>query len=121
MNTILAVFIGGGLGSLARFGVGKFSESLFSTSFPLGTLFSNLLSCAVLALSVGFFGDRVLANPSLRFLVLTGFCGGFSTFSTFSHETLVLMRSGNYIFAISNIAINVVVCISIIFFLSKSN
>lgn len=119
MNTVLAVFIGGGLGSLARFAVGRFIALLVSTTFPLGTLLANVLSCAVLAVAIGLFSDKIFSNSTLRFFILTGFCGGFSTFSTFSNETLDLFRSGNYSFAILNIVLNIVVCIGIILFFTK--
>lgn len=121
MNTILAVFIGGGLGSLARFGIGRAIAFFTASSFPLGTLLANVLSCLVLATALGFFSEKIFSNPALRFFILTGFCGGFSTFSTFSHETLGLLRSGNFLFAILNIVVNITVCIGIIFFFTKTN
>lgn len=121
MNNILLVFLGGGLGSLARFGVSEIVKSNFKSSFPLATLISNILSCVVLALMVGIFSGKVEANPALKILILIGFCGGFSTFSTFSFETVELMRSGNMMFAIANILISVTVCVALVYFLSKQS
>lgn len=121
MSTILAIFIGGGLGSLARFATGRLITVHVATSFPLGTLLANFLSCVVMAVAIGFFSEKIFSNPTLRLFILTGFCGGFSTFSTFSNETLDLIRSGNFTFAALNIILNIVVCIGIIFFFTKTN
>jgi fluoride exporter len=121
MSHILAIFIGGGLGSVARFAISKFSASFISESFPWGTLIANALSCLVLSASIGFFSDKIFSNAALRFFILTGFCGGFSTFSTFSNETIELMRSGNFMFAVLNIVLNVVICFGIILFFTKYN
>jgi len=119
MNNILLVFLGGGLGSLARFGISEIVKNNFKSSFPIATLCSNVLSCLVLALMVGMFSGKVDANPAMKTLIVVGFCGGFSTFSTFSYETAELMRSGNMLYAIANILISVVVCIALVYFLSK--
>ena len=121
MNTILAIFIGGGLGSLARFAIGRLTATLYTTSFPVGTLAANFLSCFILAVAIGFFSDKFFSNATLRFFILTGFCGGFSTFSTFSQETFDMIRSNNYTFAVLNIILNIVACTGVIFFFTKSN
>ncbi len=60
-------------------------------------------------------------NVPLRMLLLTGFCGGFSTFSAFSFETVELMRTGQMTFAVLNVAVSITVCFLAIYFLSKSN
>ena len=120
MNNIIAVFIGGGLGSLARFGISIFVYEKFKSMFPLATLISNVSSCLILALTVLFFGDKLGLNPGLRMLILTGFCGGFSTFSTFSFETVELIRSGNFIFAGVNIMISMSLCLVLIMVLTKN-
>jgi CrcB protein len=110
MNAAIAIFVGGGLGSLLRYGVSKVSISIFSSSFPFGTLISNCVSCLVLGIFLGFVTIRPDANQ-YRYLIAVGFCGGFSTFSSFSAETLELIRHGSLIYAGLNIAFNIVVCI----------
>ena len=121
MNNLLFVFLGGGLGSIARYGISEVVRNNFKTVFPVATLCSNILSCIILAITVGYFSERMAINPALRILIVAGFCGGFSTFSTFSYETVELMRSGNSAIAIANILISVTVCIALIYFLSKQS
>jgi CrcB protein len=121
MTNILAVFIGGGLGSLCRFGISKMSLKMTETNFPLGTFISNTLSCIILAVAVIYFSSKISGNMALKLFVITGFCGGFSTFSTFSLETLELLKQGNYLFAILNIVISVLVGVSLIFFILRNH
>ena len=120
MINIAAIFIGGGLGSLCRYGISKLSLSLFTNQFPLGTLISNVLSCIILALSVLYFNGKISGNMALKLFLITGFCGGFSTFSTFSFETVELIKTGNTAIALLNIAISVVVGVGLIFFLLRN-
>ena len=93
---------------------------LFDAKFPVGTLLANLLSCIVLGLFVGAFQDKV-NSEELRALLILGFCGGFSTFSTFSLETLNLMKAGQYWMAAMNVIISVLACLFILYvFVQKS-
>ena len=115
----LAVFIGGGLGSVCRYGVSKVVLSVTTTLFPLGTLMANLLSCVVLAVVIGGFTDKI-TDTNIRLLILMGFCGGFSTFSTFSLETLELIRAGQHFYAIANIFVSILACIGVIYLLTVS-
>jgi CrcB protein len=116
----LYVFLGGGLGSLARYGFGILVPQFIRVQFPLATLLANLLSCVVLGLSVGVFSGKVGGEPALKLLVITGFCGGFSTFSTFSYETVDMMKNGYMALAILNISISLLACIGVVYFLSKN-
>ncbi len=113
--TYLYIFIGGGLGSLARFLTSKVSEHFFTTSFPLGTFISNLVACGILAVLVVLFSNKQSEYEWIQPLLLIGFCGGYSTFSTFSNETYELFTNGQVAIAIANILLSVVVGIGLIF------
>lgn len=112
----LAIFLGGGLGSLARFGVSQFS----SPSFPFGTLIANVLACVIMGLAIYSFSDKIETSPFFKHLIIIGFCGGFSTFSTFSFETFELFRNGNPTIAILNIVVNITFCL-LVFYLFKNS
>ena len=112
--TYLYIFIGGGLGSLARYLTGKACGTLFSTVFPLGTLLSNLIACALLGLIMVTYVKTSHANW-IQPLLLIGFCGGYSTFSTFGNDTYELVQGGNYFYAVLNVLISVVVGVGLIF------
>ena len=111
------VFIGGGLGSLSRYLIGKLSNQIVTSSFPIGTLVTNILACILLALLVVSFSPKSSEFAWVQPLLIVGFCGGFSTFSTFGNETFQLMDSGNYGLAILNVLISVVVGVGLIFFI----
>ena len=116
MTEILAVFIGGGLGCLARFGVSNAITILISSSLPIATLVSNITSCLIFGAGVYFFPEKMAENSTFRLLLITGFCGGFSTFSSFSFETLELFRNGNIFYGIANISVSIILCSAILYF-----
>ena len=104
------IAIGGALGSMARYGCGGWVARLMGGVFPYGTLVVNTSG----ALVIGVFAamslpeGRFLVPPSTRLFVMTGICGGYTTFSTFSLETLNLMRDGEWSRALGNILGSVV-------------
>ena len=104
---LLAIFIGGGLGSLARFAVSLFFFTRFRTLLPWGTIAANALACIVLAFVFIRYTEMDLERPLLKPLLIIGFCGGFSTFSTFSYETLELIKAGDTVYAVANVLISV--------------
>lgn len=92
METIkygFAVFVGGGLGSLARWGITLWLLP-YSQQFPAGTLAANLLSCVVVGMAMGLADHPFWGSEGVRILVIMGFCGGFSTFSTLIREVYEL-------------------------------
>ncbi|MEM1215310.1 MAG: fluoride efflux transporter CrcB [Bacteroidota bacterium] len=90
----LYVFLGGGVGSVCRYGLAVWLNDA-AVPFPWGTLAANVLSCLVLGCGMALLSKAII-GPDLRLLVLVGFCGGFSTFSTFSNELLTLLRQAQY-------------------------
>ena len=110
---LLAVFVGGGLGSLARYGLGILFNNLSANTFPFGTLAANTISSLIIGIlmGIGLTGKETTDSVWKTFLAV-GFCGGFSTFSAFSLETMELAKNGMMTQAILNVAANVVLCLA---------
>lgn len=112
---ILLVFGGGGLGSVVRFLLGRWVNAWHNHHFPFGTLAVNVVACLVLGYVVGVADHRHLISPSARLFWTVGFCGGFSTFSTFSAETLTLVQGGFHLSTIVYIVSSLVLCLAGVF------
>ena len=111
MSQILAVALGGAAGALARHGVSNAVAAAFGTRFPLGTLVVNVAGSFAMGWLFALFIGRVDLPPELRLLLTTGLLGAFTTFSTFSVETLVLLQSGRWLAAAANAALSVALCL----------
>lgn len=103
------VFIGGGLGSICRFGIAEALKP-YQLTFPYATLFANILACVILGAMVGLTLKENI-SLSYRLMIMTGFCGGFSTFSTFTYETFALFEQGKFTFAFANIGASMLICL----------
>jgi CrcB protein len=110
MNSLL-VFLGGGIGATARYGLQGAVYKMTGAGFPYGTLVVNVLGSFLIGLLITSFGERFMVNPSLRVFLTIGILGGFTTFSSFSYETMALLRDGSYMLGLANIALSVVVCL----------
>ncbi len=92
MWDILLVGAGGFFGAQARFGVSNYFSKKWGTAFPYGTVIINLSGSFLLGLFLGLAGKAIFADEAYRWLVEVGFCGGYTTFSTYTYETLTLLR-----------------------------
>jgi len=115
MLNILLVFGGGGLGSVVRFLLGRWVNAWHNHHFPFGTLAVNIVACLVLGYVVGVADHRQLISPSARLFWTVGFCGGFSTFSTFSAETLTLIQGGFHLSTVVYIISSLLLCLAGVF------
>jgi fluoride exporter len=108
MSAIL-VFFGGGIGSLLRYGISNLFP--YSSGFPWATFISNILACLLMGFIINWI-DRTFSSTfdvnNLKWLLLTGICGGFSTFSTFSNESLQLIKQQQWALAITYILTSVI-------------
>jgi len=112
------VFIGGGLGSLLRFGLSQ-AIPVTKIHLPLATLLANLIACLVFACVVALAQQKAYFTEPVKFMLLAGFCGGLSTFSSFSNETFLLLKQGLHFYAIANIMLNIFLCLGIFYWFNK--
>lgn len=104
MNSLLLVGAGGGAGAITRYAVGTFCSHYFSNArFPLATFLVNISGCFLVGVVAAYLERMELHNAELRLLLITGFLGGFTTFSAFGLETTTLVRAGDYWLAVGNI------------------
>jgi len=107
MNNILLIAIGGAIGSVSRYGCQKWIYQLFPHPFPLGTFVVNILGSLLIGLFFGLSEKGNIMSPEWRIFLTTGLCGGYTTFSTFSFESLSLVKEGNYVYALMYIVLSV--------------
>jgi CrcB protein len=115
MLAYLWVALGGAAGSVARYGLGGLVAQKFGETFPLGTLAVNVAGSFIIGFLGAVTSSEGRLNPQARILAtqlfMTGVCGGFTTFSSFSLQTLNLMRDGEWLYAGGNVLLSVVLCL----------
>jgi CrcB protein len=113
MGAWIAVAVGGAMGSVARFWLASAMTALTGPRFPWGTLLINVLGSFVIGLVAGMTLTpvRVAMNPDIRIFLMTGVCGGFTTFSAFSLQTLELLQNGDVVPAFGYAIGSVVLCL----------
>jgi CrcB protein len=113
MDLVLLVGSGGFLGSMARYLLSGWVQRAAQDSwFPYGTMSVNLIGCAVIGLLAGLAQSRGILTPSSRAFLLVGVLGGFTTFSSFSYDTVGLFGEGRTLAALLNVAVQVILGIS---------
>jgi CrcB protein len=105
VREFIFISIGAALGANARYWMANWFAERWGGGYPWGTLFINVTGSLLIGLLVTLLGQRLLADPAYRLLLITGFLGAYTTFSTFSYETVALLQAGSYIAALGN-AIN---------------
>ena len=105
-KSILAVALGSALGALLRWQLGEKLNALLPT-LPPGTLIANLIGAYIIGLAIAFLAASPTLSPEWRLLIITGFCGGLTTFSTFSAETVALIQEGRLVWALGSISLHV--------------
>lgn len=103
------VFIGGGIGAVFRYLLSGWVYKIIGTDFPYGTLAVNVIGCFVIGLFLTMAEDKFLISPSFRIFFAIGILGGFTTFSTFSFETIELLKDGAFAIGLLNITASIVI------------
>lgn len=115
MKEFIAIFIGSGLGGITRFGLAKWIDNTHNHYFPIGTFVVNVIACLTLGFIIGLADQKQIISPTIKLFLTVGFCGGFSTFSTFSNETLTLYQTGHNLSLILYVVGSVLLCVTATF------
>ncbi|MDN3642163.1 fluoride efflux transporter CrcB [Lutimonas halocynthiae] len=121
MKQALLVFLGGGLGSVARYWL-SLKLNNFENAIPYGTLLANILGSLIIGFILGYSSRTGLLSENQSLLLATGFCGGFTTFSTFAYENHLYIKGGDYFSFLPYMAVTFVLAIGAVFlgmYLSK--
>ncbi|HLP16454.1 MAG TPA: fluoride efflux transporter CrcB [Bacteroidota bacterium] len=111
MGNFLVVFLGGGIGAAARYWLSGAIARSSASGFPFGTVTVNIIGCFLIGFLMTAFEERFLVSPWLRLFLTIGILGGFTTFSTFSFETIAMMKDAEYFYAFVNILFSVATCL----------
>lgn len=116
LKTVGLVFLGGGIGSAFRYLNSVFVGKYYPGQFPVATLTTNIIGCLLIGILIGFAERQHFNSPDFKFFFITGFCGGYTTFSAFSAESLSMLQNGQSLQAILYIALSLFVGILVTWF-----
>ena len=114
MTRALLVGLGGFIGTVARYWLSGVIARRYGETFPFGTLVVNALGCFVIGFLFYFFYDRSLTSPTARTVVVIGLIGGFTTFSSYGLQTFTLLRDGEVLLALLNVAASNILCLVLV-------
>ncbi|MCR4537094.1 fluoride efflux transporter CrcB [Pseudomonas sp. 18.1.10] len=106
MKSLIVIAVGASLGAWLRWLLGMKLNALFPT-IPPGTVVANMVGGYIIGLAIAFLAASPTLSPEWRLLIITGFCGGLTTFSTFSAETVALIQEGRLLWALGSISLHV--------------
>jgi CrcB protein len=108
----LIISLGAIVGANARYSLSRYAVKEFGPVFPYGTLIINVLGSMVVGFFVIWTTERVLADPRWRLLVVVGFCGSFTTFSSYAYESMAFFEQGQWLLMVTNVLSNNLLCLS---------
>jgi CrcB protein len=111
MLDVLVISLGAIVGANARYFISRYAARVFGPVFPYGTLFINVAGSLIVGFFVVWTTERVLVDPRWRLLVVVGFCGAFTTFSSYAFETMAYIEQGQWLLLFSNVFSNNLLCL----------
>jgi CrcB protein len=119
VDNYLIVFVGGGIGAMLRYWGSGIVYKFLSPTFPYGTLAVNILGSFIIGIVMYYLNENEMITQQTRIFLTIGFCGGLTTFSTFSFETINFLKEGEYFFAGLNVIANVIITLLALFIAYK--
>ena len=111
MNELLIISLGAIVGANARYIISRFAAKLLGPVFPYGTLLINISGSMIVGFFVVWTTERVFIDPRWRLLVIVGFCGSFTTFSSYAYESMAYFEQGQWLLMWTNILTNNLLCL----------
>jgi fluoride exporter len=111
-NNFLVISLGAIAGANARYLISRYAAKALGPAFPYGTLFINVTGSMIVGFFMIWVTERVLVDPRWRMLIVVGFCGAFTTFSSYAFETMAYFEQGQWLLMLANIFTNNVLCLA---------